>query len=213
MNVPARILIADDHAVVREGLKALLEREPDLTVVAEVADGLEAVTRAEDGDIDLVVLDIAMPRMTGLQATREITDASSIPVLLLSMYDRDQYFFEALSAGAAGYVLKRQADRDIVTACRAALRGEPFVYPRTMGALMRQHLAEGGAEARTRLTPRERTIVKLIAEGHSTQEIAELLTISPKTVERHRANVLQKLGLRNRVEVTRYAIRTGLIEP
>jgi DNA-binding NarL/FixJ family response regulator len=212
VTAPAQVMIADDHAVVREGLKVLIDREPDLHVVAQATDGLEAVARAREGNIDLVVLDIAMPRMTGLQATREITATSNIPVLLLSMYDRDQYFFEALAAGAAGYVLKRQADRDIIAACRAALRGEPFIYPRAMAALMRRHL-EGTTGADTVLTARENTIVKLIAEGHSTQEIAQVLTISPKTVERHRANILQKLEMRDRTEVTRYAIRTGLIEP
>jgi DNA-binding NarL/FixJ family response regulator len=132
------------------------------------------------------------------------------------MYDREQYFFEAVAAGAAGYVLKRQADRDIIGACRAALRGEPFIYPKVLSTLMRrylEHAERGEHPGRGPLTPRETEIVKLIAEGHSTQQIAELLTISPKTVERHRANLLDKLDMRDRVQVTRYAIRAGLIEP
>jgi DNA-binding NarL/FixJ family response regulator len=214
---PARVLIADDHGVVREGLKAVLERQADLQVVAEAVDGLDAVEQAAANDIDLAILDVAMPRMTGLQATREITRRRpGLPVLLLSMYDREQYFFEAVAAGAAGYVLKRQADRDVVDACRAALRGEPFIYPAALSALMRGYVdraARGERPGRGPLTPRESEVAKLIAEGHSSGEIAELLAISPKTVERHRANILEKLELRDRVEVTRYAIRNGLVEP
>jgi DNA-binding NarL/FixJ family response regulator len=213
---PARILIADDHAVVREGLRALMEREPDLQVVAEATDGLAAVQKATTEDVHLAILDVAMPGITGLQAAREISRRRDIPILILSMYDREQYFFEAVSAGAAGYVLKRQVDRDIVQACRAALRGEPFIYPKAMSTLMRRYLERsqrGERPGRDILTPRETEVVKLIAEGHSSQQIADLLTISPKTVERHRANILEKLDMRDRVEVTRYAIRAGLVEP
>jgi DNA-binding NarL/FixJ family response regulator len=214
---PAQILIADDHAVVREGIKAMLESEPDLKVVAEASDGLEAVEGAMSPDVHLAILDVAMPGLTGLQATREIAARrGDLPVLILSMYDREQYFFEARAAGASGYVLKRQADQDIVEACRAALRGEPFIYPKVLSTLMRRYLERlerGEQPGRGRLTPRETEVVKLVAEGHSSQEIAELLVISPKTVERHRANVLEKLDMRDRVEVTRYAIREGLVEP
>jgi DNA-binding NarL/FixJ family response regulator len=214
---PARILVADDHAVVREGIKAMLEREPDLTVAAEAANGLDAVEQAMSPELHLAILDVAMPALTGLQATREISRRRpELPILILSMYDREQYFFEALAAGASGYVLKRQADRDIVEACRAALRGQPFIYPQALSTLMQRYLERierGERPGRGPLTPRETEIVKLIAEGHSSQEIAELLVISPKTVERHRANVLDKLDMRDRVEVTRYAIREGLVEP
>jgi DNA-binding NarL/FixJ family response regulator len=214
---PARILIADDHAVVREGIKAMLEKEPDLTVEAEAADGLEAVEKAMAEEIHLVILDVAMPGLTGLQAAREITRRrEGLPVLILSMYDREQYFFEALAAGASGYVLKRAADQDIVEACRSALRGMSFIYPQVLSSLMQRYLERverGERPGRGPLTPRETEIVKLIAEGHSSQEIAELLVISPKTVERHRANVLEKLDMSDRVEVTRYAIREGLVEP
>lgn len=210
---PARILIADDHAVVREGLKAVIEREHDLLVVAEASDGLEAVRLAKSQRIHLAILDVAMPELTGLQAAREITLRSDLPILMLSMYDREQYFFEALAAGASGYVLKRQADRDIVDACRAVLRGHPFIYPAAMSALMRRHLERGDQPRRGPLTPRESSVVKLIAEGNSSQDIAEKLTISRKTVERHRTNILEKLEMRDRVEVTRYAIRIGLVEP
>jgi DNA-binding NarL/FixJ family response regulator len=214
---PARVLIADDHVVVREGVKALFERQPDLQVTAEAVDGVEAVEKAINVDIDLAIIDVAMPKLTGLQAVREISRRrSDLPILLLSMYDREQYFFEAVAAGAAGYVLKRQADRDLVEACRSALRGESFIYPRALGAVMRRYLdrvANGEQPGRGPLTPRETQVVKLVAEGHSSQDIADLLTISLKTVERHRANILDKLGMRDRVEMTRYAIRTGLVEP
>jgi DNA-binding NarL/FixJ family response regulator len=214
---PARILIADDHVVVREGLKALFERQPDLQVTAEAVDGVEAVEKATSAEIDLAVLDVAMPRLTGLQAVREISRRrGDLPILLLSMYDREQYFFEAVSAGAAGYVLKRQADRDLIEACRAALRGESFISPPALGTIMRRYLdrAERGEQpGHGPLTPRETQVVKLVAEGNSSHDIAGQLTISLKTVERHRANILEKLGMRDRVELTRYAIRAGLVEP
>jgi DNA-binding NarL/FixJ family response regulator len=214
---PARILVADDFAVVREGLKALLERHADLQVTAYAVDGMDAVEKATSGEVDLVILDISMPRLTGLQAAREIARRRPhLPILLLSMHAGEQYFFEAVAAGAAGYVLKQQADRDLIDACRAVLRGEPFIYPRALGAMMRRYLEQaraGERPGRGLLTLRENEVVKLIAEGHNTHEIAHLLTISAKTVERHRANILAKLGMRDRVGVTRYAIRTGLVEP
>jgi DNA-binding NarL/FixJ family response regulator len=211
-----RILLADDHALVRRGVRLILESEPDLTVVAEAGDGAEAVSLARTHEIDLAVLDVAMPRMTGLQAAREISRRSPAPrILLLSMYDNDQYFFEALKAGASGYVLKSVADQDLVEACRAAMRGEPFIYPDALTALMREYLQRARRGERlpgSILTARESEIVKLIAEGRSSKEIAALLVISIKTVERHRANILQKLEMRDRTELTRYALRTGLIE-
>ena len=211
-----RILLADDHALVGRGVRLILESEPDLTVVAEAGDGAEAVALARTHELDLAILDVAMPRMTGLQAAREISRRSPAPrILLLSMYDNDQYFFEALKAGASGYVLKSVADRDLVEACRAAMRGEPFIYPDALTALMREYLQRARRGERlpgSILTARESEIVKLIAEGRSSKEIAALLVISVKTVERHRANILQKLEMRDRTELTRYAIRTGLIE-
>ena len=155
--------------------------------------------------------------MTGLQAARELSRRGSPPrILMLSMHDNEQYFFAALKAGASGYVLKSVADRDLVDACHAALRGESFLYPGAMSALVRDYLerVRRGERAPAQvLTPREDEVVKLIAEGHSSKEIAQALTISLKTVERHRANILQKLGMRDRTELTRYAIRAGLIEP
>ncbi|MEU9165076.1 response regulator transcription factor [Streptomyces sp. NPDC048424] len=213
----ARILLADDHTLVRRGVRLILDAEPDLTVVAEAADGAEAVTQARSLDIDLAVLDIAMPRQTGLQAARELARLRpGLRILMLTMYDNEQYFFEALRAGASGYVLKSVADRDLVEACRAALRDEPFIYPGAETTLIRTYLERartGGAIPERPITEREEQILKLVAEGHSSKEIGDLLVISPKTVERHRANLLQKLGLRDRLELTRYAIRVGLIEP
>ncbi|MDH2424270.1 response regulator transcription factor [Sphaerisporangium sp. TRM90804] len=213
---PARILLADDHALVRRGVRLILDGEPDLTVVAEAGDGAEAIEMARAERPDLAVLDIAMPRLTGLQAARELSRLlPDLRILILTMYDNEQYFFEALAAGASGYVLKSVADRDLVEACRAAMRGEPFLYPGAVTALIRDHLQrvrEGGVPVKA-ITDREEEILKLVAEGHSSQEIADMLFISVKTVERHRANLLQKLGMRDRLELTRYAIRVGLIEP
>jgi DNA-binding NarL/FixJ family response regulator len=212
-----RILLADDHVVVRRGLRLVLDAEPDLRVVAEASDGAEAVERALADDVDLAVLDITMPRMNGLRAAHELSRRRpGLRVLILSMHDSEQYLYEALRAGAAGYVLKSVADRDLVEACRAAMRGEPFLYPGAVRALIRDYLERARAGEALRedpLTPREIEIVQLIAESRTSRDIAELLTISEKTVERHRANILEKLGLRDRVELTRYAIRRGLVEP
>jgi DNA-binding NarL/FixJ family response regulator len=212
-----RILVADDHPIVLRGLRMVLNAQPDLEVVAEAADGEQAVALAVAEDVHLVILDISMPRMTGLQAAREITRREpDIRVLMLSMHDNEQYLFEAIRAGASGYVLKSAVDRDLVEACRAAMRGEPFLYPGGVRALMREYLERaraGEAADGEMLTPREEEIVKLIAEAHTNDEIAEMLVISKKTVERHRANILEKLGMRDRVELTRYAIRRGLVEP
>ncbi|GAD85639.1 response regulator [Nocardia asteroides] len=217
MSAPTRILLADDHALVRSGLRMILDNEPDLRVVAEAANGFDAVTALADDGIDLVILDIAMPRMTGIQAAREITRTRpGTRILMLSMYDNEQYFFESLKAGASGYVLKSVADRDLIEACRATMRGESFLYPGAVTALIRDYLQlarQGSALPDTILTPREEEVLKLIAEGHSARDIAATLVISAKTVDRHRANILQKLGLRDRLDLTRYAIRAGLIEP
>lgn len=214
---PARILLADDHALVRSGLRMILDAEPDLCVVAEAADGAEALAALKETPVDLAILDIAMPRMTGLQAAREINRSHPhVRIVILSMHDNEQYFFEALKVGASGYVLKSVADRDLLEACRATMRGEPFLYPGAVTALIRDYLRraqEGDALPDAILTPREEEVLKLIAEGYSAREIAKTLGISVKTVDRHRTNTLQKLGLRDRLALTRYAIRTGLIEP
>jgi DNA-binding NarL/FixJ family response regulator len=212
-----RILLADDHAVVRQGLRFVLDAQPDLQVVAEAADGAEAVKRAAAADVHLAVLDVAMPRMTGLQAAAALTERDPrLKVVLLSMYDSEQYLYEALRAGASGYVLKSAADRDLVEACRAAMRGEPFLYPAAITALIRDYLerARVGSELlEDPLSPRELEVVKLIAEAYTSDMIAQELSISRRTVDRHRENILAKLGMRDRVELTRYAIRRGLVEP
>jgi DNA-binding NarL/FixJ family response regulator len=220
MPVPltTRILLADDHELVRDGLKMVLESVSDLAVVAEAGDGVEALSLGVREEVDLVVLDVSMPRMTGLQVARELAkQRPELRVLMLSVHDNEQYFFEALKAGASGYVLKSEANRDLIEACRAAMRGEPFIYPAAASALIRDYLerAAAGEEGvpEDPLTPRELEVVKLIAEGLTSEEIAEALIISHKTVDRHRANVLEKLGMRNRVELTRYAIKRGLVEP
>lgn len=213
----ARVLIADDHALVRRGLRSLLGAEADFEVVAEARDGAEAVSEAIEHEVDLVIMDVSMPRMTGLQASRELSQRrAATRVLMLSMHDNEQYFFEALRSGASGYVLKSAADRDLVEACRATLRGEPFIYAGAVSALVRDYLERGRDSVDGEddpLTARELQVVKLIAEARTNEQIAEELTISRKTVERHRSNVLEKLGMHDRVELTRYAIRRGLIEP
>ena len=212
-----RIMLAEDHAVVRRGLRMVLDAEPDLEVVAEVGDGAEAVERGLQDDVDLAVIDITMPRMTGLQAARELHDRRpELRILVLSMHENERYLYEALKAGASGYVLKTVADRDLVEACRAAMRGERFLYPGAMTPLIADFLHRARQDLPIRedpLTAREQEVVKLVAEGYTNKQIAEALVLSEKTVERHRANILEKLGMRDRVEPTRYAIRQGLIEP
>jgi DNA-binding NarL/FixJ family response regulator len=212
-----RILLAEDHAVVRHGLRMVLDAEPDLVVVAEAGDGAEAVERGRRDDVDLAVLDITMPRKTGLQAARELRAARpDVRILMLSMHQNERYLYEALKAGASGYVLKTVADRDLVEACRAAMRGERFLYPGAMTPLIEDFLHRARNDLPVRddpLSPREQEVLKLVAEGYTNKQIAETLVISEKTVERHRANMLEKLGMRDRVELTRYAIRQGLIEP
>jgi DNA-binding NarL/FixJ family response regulator len=208
----ARLLIADDHAMVRRGLRLILDAEPDLEVVAEAGDGAEAVEAALSEDVDLAVLDIAMPRLTGLQAAHQLAQRRpELRMVMLTMHDSEAYLFEALRAGATGFVLKSAVDRDLVEACRAVLRGESWVHPGGVSALIRSHRRRD--DLGEPLTARETEVVKLIAEGSTTKEIAETLVISPKTVERHRANILEKLQLRDRVDLTRWAIRQGLVEP
>src|SRR3954454_10796044 len=211
----SKILIADDHPIVLKGLRTVLNAQPDLEVVAEAHDGEAAVQQALSTALDLAILDISMPRKTGLQAAREITRRRpEVRVVMLSMHDNEQFLFEAIAAGAAEYLLKSSAARNLVEACRAAMRGQPFLYPAGVQALMREYLerARNGDPHRELLTPREEEIIKLVAEAHTNEDISELLHISKKTVERHRANILEKLGMRDRVELTRYAIRRGLIE-
>jgi DNA-binding NarL/FixJ family response regulator len=218
MPIPlvTRVLVADDFAIVREGLKKVLDTKPDLEVVAEAEDGREAVEKALREDVHLAILDVSMPRMTGIQAAAELQKRKpELKTLMLSMHDSEQFLFEALKAGASGYVLKSGADTDIVEACRAAMRGDSYLYPSAVTALVRDYVERGGRgeEQFDVLTPRELEVLKLIAEARTSKQIAEELFISIKTVERHRQNILDKLGMRDRVELTRYAIRRGLIQP
>ncbi len=209
-----RVLIADDHGIVRSGLRLLLDRQPDMEVVAEAQDGVEAVQQAIAERPDLAVLDVGMPRMTGLQATREIKSyAPDTTVLILSMHDDERYLFEALHAGASGYVLKREADQDLVAAARAVGRGDAFLTNAAERSIIRAWMEDPSTGPSEPLTPREQEVLKLIAEAHTNRQIADVLSVSEKTVESHRGNLLRKLGMRDRVELVRYAIRRGLVEP
>ena len=209
-----RVLLADDHGIVRSGLRMLIERQPGMGVVAEAHDGVAAVERTLAERPDVAVLDVSMPRLTGLQATREIrAHAPGTSVLLLSMHDDERYVFDALRAGAAGYVLKRAADTDLIGALCAVSSGDPFVAPAAHREAVSAWRDSAREEPVDPLSPRELEVVKLIAEAHTNRQIAEVLHVSEKTVESHRANVLQKLGMRDRVELVRWAIRRGLVEP
>jgi DNA-binding NarL/FixJ family response regulator len=217
MPIPlvTRILVADDFAVVRQGLMKVLNAKPDLEVVAEAEDGRDAVDKALKEDVHLAILDVSMPRMTGIQAAAELQKRKpELKTLMLSMHDSEQFLFEALKAGASGYVLKSGADTDIVDAVRTAMRGDSYLYPSAVTTLVRDYVERGGRgeEQFDVLTPRELEVLKLIAEAYTNKEIADALFISIKTVERHRQNILDKLGMRDRVELTRYAIRRGLIQ-
>jgi DNA-binding NarL/FixJ family response regulator len=202
-----RILVADDHGIVRAGLKMLIERHEGMNVIAEADDGVDAVSAAQRARPDVAILDVAMPRMTGIQAAREIrAHCPDTAVLLLSMYDDDRYVHDALRAGASGYVLKRQADAELIEAVRSVANGGRYV-----SSLPGLDLDSDCHD--DPLTPRELDVVKLIAEAYTNRQIAEILSVSEKTVESHRANVLSKLGMRDRVELVRYAIKRGLVEP
>ena len=215
MPIPlvTRILVADDHPIVRSGLRKVLDAQPDLEVVAEAEDGAEAVKKARAGDVDLAILDVSMPKTTGIQAAEELRKRKpELRLLMLSMYDSEQFLFQSLKAGASGYVLKSDADHDIVEAVRRTMRGQSFLYPSAVSSLVKD-VVERGDEDFEVLTPRELQVLKRIAEAYSSKEIAKELVISVKTVERHRQNILDKLGMSDRVELTRYAIRRGLIQP
>jgi DNA-binding NarL/FixJ family response regulator len=201
-----RILVADDHGIVRSGLIMLIERQEGMQVVAEAEDGVAAVESAIRERPDIAILDVSMPRKTGLQAAREIrAHCPDTHVLLLSMHDDERYVFDAVKAGASGYVLKRQADTELINAVRAVAAGGRFLSATVdAGAMQDPH---------DQLTPREMDVVKLIAEAYTNRQIAEILKVSEKTVESHRGNVFAKLGMRDRVELVRYAIRRGLVEP
>jgi DNA-binding NarL/FixJ family response regulator len=213
-----RILIADDHSIVREGVRMILAGQEDFEVVGEASTGRDALELARTTKPDVVVMDISMPDMTGIQATEKIRkELPTVQVLGLTMHEEESYVFEMLKMGAAGYVLKRAAAEDLVSAVRAAHRGEAFLYPSVAKMVVQDYLQRTSAKEKETaldgLTEREREVLTLIAEGLTNQEIAGRLFISIKTVQTHRAHIMEKLNLHDRTELVRYAIRKGLIEP
>lgn len=213
-EAPVRVLLADDHAVVRSGLRALLAAEADLQVVGEAATGREAVAKAETLRPDVVVMDISMPDMDGLEAARAISERG-LPsrVVILTVHADDEYLFQALDAGACGYVVKSASDTDLVEAIRLAARGQAFLYPSTVRRVLSEYVRSQGQRGHgpERLSPREREVLRLTAAGYTNQEIARELGISPKTVDTYRQRIMEKLGLERRSELVRYALRKGLL--
>lgn len=211
------LLLADDHMVIRSGLRMLLEAQEDMTIIGEAENGRQAVEKAQALNPDVILMDIQMPDMNGIEATRRIKEvAPKSAVLALTMYEDDQYFFEMLQAGASGYLPKRAAPDELVSAIRAVSRGEVFLYPSLAGRLVQDYLQRAAAGVQPpvddELTPREREVLVLVAEGLNNAEIADRLVISAKTVDRHRENIMRKLNLHNRVDLVKYAIRKGLID-
>jgi two-component system, NarL family, response regulator NreC len=212
-----RVLLVDDHAIIRAGVRMVLEMQPDMQVVGEAEGGRDGVRLAGELKPDVVVMDLSMPDMDGFEATRQIKQRwPGMSVLALTMHDSEEYFFEVLKAGASGYVPKKAAPTDLVAAIRVVSSGGVFLFPTVAKSLVSDYLKrlESGGEraAYDGLTDRERQVLKLIAEGHSNQVIAEKLVISGKTVERHRANIMDKLNLHTRTDLVKYAIRKGLID-
>ena len=213
-----RIVLADDHAILREGIRALLEDQSDMTVIGEAADGRKAVELARDLSPDIIVMDIGMPLLNGLEATRQIKhNFPQVSVLVLTMHDNEEYVSQILAAGASGYVLKRAASSELVTAIRAVAAGQSFLSPAVTkllieGYMGRQPAAPVMVDSFETLTAREREVLQLVAEGHTNAQIAKLLNISLKTVKAHRSNLMQKLGLHDRGELIKVAIHRGIIE-
>ncbi len=215
--MPIRILIADDHAVFRAGLKALLEKEQDMKIVAEAADGLEAAREATRLDIDVLLLDITMPGLTGPQVAELVLhEKPELAIVAVTMHEDERYLHELFRRGVRGLVLKRSSGQEIIRAIRTAHRGEHYVDPsmavRVLSALSGETARAGGADRLARLTPREREVCRLLAHGHTNAEIAERLAISDRTVETHRSNIMAKLDLKSRAELVQFAIESGLLE-
>ncbi len=208
-----KVLVVDDHAIMRDGIRALLNLHDDIEIVGEASEGNEAIQKAQELAPDVIVMDIAMPRMDGLEATRRITKQNpKAKVLMLTQHDNREYILSAIRAGSAGYIPKRALGSELVSAIRAIYRGDSFLYPSAATALIDDYRQQTQtADAYDQLTPREREILKLIAEGHTSREIAEKLFISLKTVMGHRTKIMEKLGLRNRTELIKYAMRKGLV--
>jgi two-component system response regulator NreC len=211
---PIRVLVVDDHEVVRAGLRMLLEAEDDMVIVGECGTAEEAIAAVKRLDPDVVLMDIVMPGMSGISATRQIkASCPDTNVLALSVHEDEQYFFEMLLAGASGYVPKRAAPDDLLSAIRSVNRGQAFLYPSLATLLVHDFVerAVPNVGGENPLTPREREVLELISEGLTNREIAERLVISVKTVDRHRENIMRKLNLHNRVQLVKYAIDKGLI--
>ena len=212
-----KLVLADDHAVVRSGLRMLLQAQPDMEIVGEAESGAQALAQVRSLQPDIILMDIQMPGMNGIEATRQIKEAfSETAVLALTMHEDDQYFFEMLQAGASGYLPKRAAPDELVRAIRTVSRGEVFLYPSLATRLVQSYLG-GGADSESAamvsdLTPREQEVLVQIAEGLTNPEIADKLVISVKTVDRHRENIMRKLNLHSRIELVKYALRSGLID-
>ena len=211
-----RVLIAEDHTIVRKGLRSLLDAEPGIEVIAEAKDGQEAVEKTERLRPDVVVTDISMPGLNGLEATRRIKKRfPEVQVVILSMHTNDEYIFQVLGAGASGYVLKQSAVQELVSAIQMVSRGQSYLSPSVSKRVVEEFVRRGQALAEPdsydSLTNREREVLQLVAEGHKSREIAELLYISEKTVQTHRAHIMQKLGIRGAAELTQYAVRKGVI--
>jgi len=212
MNV--RILLVDDHRIVRDGLRALIENQPDMEVIGEADNGRDALRLAEESSPDLVVMDLSMPGLNGIETTRRIvSEVKGARVVVLSMHSDKRFVHEALRAGAAGYLLKDSAFEELAQAVATVMRGQSYLSPAIAGIVVdawARDARQEGAETRSVLTPREREVLQLLAEGRNTKQIAAALRVSVKTVETHRQHVMEKLGLRSVAELTKYAIREGL---
>ena len=208
-----KVLLVDDHALMRDGIRALLSLQDDIDIVGDASDGRQAVEKTLELQPDVVLMDVAMPGMDGLEATRRITKQSpKTKVLVITQYDNKEYILSAIKAGSAGYVPKRALGSELVSAIRAIYRGDSFLYPSAASALMEDYRQQAkGEDPYDQLTPREREILKLIAEGLTSQEIADRLFISLKTVIGHRSRLMEKLGLPNLAELIKYALRKGIL--
>jgi two-component system response regulator NreC len=212
-----KVLVADDHTILREGLRLLLEAQPDIEVVGEACDGRQAIEMTHAQCPDVVLMDIAMPYISGLEATREIRQTCpNAQVLILTMHEGDQYFFQALQAGASGYILKGASSADLTAAVRATGRGDVYLHSSVAKLLLSDYLQRsrvGEEDSSTgSLSPRESEVLKLVAEGYTNAEIAKQLVVSPSTVQTHRTNLMQKLNLGSRADLVQYALRHGLLE-
>lgn len=211
-----KVLIVDDHVIVREGLRALLETQPDIKIVGEAANGQEALNKVVEVKPDIVLMDITMPGINGLEATRQIKQRNpDVKILVLTVHEGDEYFFKMLTAGASGYFVKGGSSNELVSAMRIVRQGDVYLYPTVAKKLLGEYLQRvrtgNNKKDYNGLTNRERQVLKLIAEGDSNQKIAELLVLSPTTVQTHRTHIMAKLGIHNRTELVKYAIRHGFI--